>query len=67
MFNDQSWELISKNKNCLFAGSRQGGRAGETSPNDPVIRGKYMDYAVSGPFETQFKYSIFNKTLVCRP
>lgn len=45
---------------CLYSGNKQAGKIREVeSPNDPVIRGDYMDYEVSTPFETQFRYSVF--------
>jgi hypothetical protein len=54
------------NKNCLYAGSNQGGPIGEVdSPNDPVIRGKYLHYIVSNPFDVRFEYSVFDEAAVC--
>ena len=45
---------------CLYAGNRQAGPIYEVaSPNDPVIEGTYVDYAMGSPFATNFAYSRF--------
>lgn len=63
-YYDASWD--SENKNCLYVGSRQGGKIREVeSPNDPVIRGSYREYVVGDAFETRFAYSVFDESSVC--
>ena len=49
---------------CLYAGTGQGGTAIEfgTKYNDSVIEGKYSDYILTSWFETDFVYSMFDKS-----
>ena len=49
---------------CLYAGTGQGGAAVEfgTMYGDSVIEGKYSDYVLTSRFETDFAYSMFDKS-----
>ena len=49
---------------CLYAGSEQGGAVVEfgTKYGDSVIEGKYSDYNLTDRFETDFAYSMFDKS-----
>ena len=56
---DQTWE--KKKMNCLYSGNGQGGPLKEvTSLPDSVIQGTYDEYEVSGLFDPNFKYEMFN-------
>ena len=55
----RTWDK-RKDEYCLYAGSTQGGRIFELkSPNDPVIEGRYSEYIVAGPYNTEFVYTHF--------
>ena len=61
LFHDLTWEY--EEGPCFYAGNRQGGTIMEIDdPNDPVIEGSYLDYRVATAFETDFKYSHFDKS-----
>ena len=49
---------------CLYAGTGQGGAAVEFGNmyGDSVIEGKYSDYILTSRFETDFVYSMFDKS-----
>ena len=49
---------------CLYAGNGQGGPAVEfgTKYGDSVIESKYSDYNLTDLFETDFVYSMFDKS-----
>ena len=54
----RSWDNLSKK--CLYAGDPQGGRICEVSSlPGSVIEGRYDEYAVSGLFDPDYKYSQF--------
>ena len=53
-----TWELDEGP--CLYVGDGQSSSVYEIDkPNDGVIEGMYTDYIVSGAFDDQFKFSIF--------
>ena len=53
-----TWDY--EKKDCLYAGNSQGGPSPELEDlKDSVIEGRYSEYVTDGPFETQFRYSIF--------
>ena len=56
-----TWER--KRQNCLYSGDAQGGLLYEvTSLSDPVIQGNYDEYAVSGLFDPDYKYEMFDSS-----
>ncbi len=58
-----TWE--KKKEYCLYAGNRQAGPLYEIlddTVNSPVIFGKYADYKVDTPYDTDFSYSHFNES-----
>ena len=60
MYNS-SWK--DEPKECIFVGTNQGGPTGEVAyADDPVIEGSYVDYNTTGPFVTDFNYTVFNDT-----
>lgn len=62
-FWPRSWEVVrGEYQPCLYAGSHQAGRTDEIEGyGDPVIEGLYIDYIVSGPFDSEFAYSRFEE------
>ena len=55
----RTWE--KKKMSCLYSGNGQGGPLKEvTSLPDSVIQGTYDEYEVSGLFDPDFKYEMFN-------
>lgn len=59
----RTWER--KSMNCLYCGNVQGGPLKEvTSLSDSVIQGSYDEYEVSGLFDPDYKYNMFNSQCV---
>ena len=57
--SSMSWDYESKQ--CIYAGSSQGGPTGEVADaDDSVIEGSYKDYITADNFGTDFKYAVFD-------
>ena len=57
----RTWDKESRN--CLYSGDAQGGMLYEvTSLSDPVIQGTYDEYVVSGLFDPDYKYEMFDSS-----
>lgn len=55
----RTWDR--KSMNCLYCGNAQGGPLKEiTSLSDSVIQGSFDEYEVSGLFDPDYKYNMFN-------
>ena len=59
----RTWEVTKQATDpCLYAGSMQAGGTSEIKEfEDSVIQGQYLDYKLSGPFETEYVYSKFDR------